>query len=63
MHDETEAIRRNEVSAINSNPGSREALVAQYGEVWDTNGLRRDFEVTGFTPKSKCVAQLLFRTT
>ncbi len=48
MSDPTETIRRQEVVAINSNPGSREALEAQYGQVWDTQELRRDFDITGF---------------
>jgi hypothetical protein len=33
---------------INAEPGSREALEAQYGQVWDTEELSRDFEVVGF---------------
>ena len=48
MHDPTETIRRQEVAEINAEPGSREALEEKHGEVWDTDQLRRDFEVTGF---------------
>jgi hypothetical protein len=48
MHDQTESIRRNLVVEINANPGSREALEAEHGQVWDTNELQRDFEVLGF---------------
>lgn len=48
MSDPTEFIRRQRVAEINAEPGSREALEAQYGEVWDTNDLRRDFDVLGF---------------
>jgi len=36
------------VDAINAEPGSREALEAQYGQVWDTGELQRDFSVEGF---------------
>jgi hypothetical protein len=48
MHDETEAPRRQRLAEINAEPGSREALEAQYGEVWDTTELSEDFEVIGF---------------
>jgi len=48
MSDETEELRREMVESINSNPGDRASLEAQYGQVWNTEELRRDFEVTGF---------------
>ncbi len=48
MDDPTEAIRRERLTEINAVPGSREALTAEYGQVWDTDELRRDFEVMGF---------------
>ena len=48
MHDETETIRRQEVAAINADPGSRRALEAEHGQVWDTKEMQQDFEVTGF---------------
>ena len=48
MSDPTEAIRRQRLFEINAEPGSREALEAQYGQVWDTEELRRDFDVLGF---------------
>jgi len=48
MSDETEGVRRVLTGLINSDPGSREALEAQHGQVWDTDEVRRDFEVTGF---------------
>jgi len=48
MQDPTETIRRERLSEINAEPGSREALEAQYGQVWDTQELSRDFEVIGF---------------
>ena len=48
MHDETATIRRQEVAAINAEPGSREALEAEHGQVWDTKEMQGDFDVTGF---------------
>ena len=48
MTDPTEAIRRQRVAEINAEPGSREALEAEHGQVWDTTELQRDFEVLGF---------------
>jgi hypothetical protein len=46
--DVTEAARRERLAEINAEPGSREALEAQYGQVWDTQQLALDFEVIGF---------------
>jgi hypothetical protein len=48
MLDETEAIRRERLAEINLVPGSREALEAQYGQVWDGSQLAADFQVIGF---------------
>jgi hypothetical protein len=48
MQDPTEAIRRQEVIEINAAPGSREALEAKHEQVWSTQQLREDFDVTGF---------------
>ena len=48
MSDPTESIRRERLAEINAEPGSREALETQYGQVWDTNELRGDFDVLGF---------------
>ena len=48
MPDETEPIRRQRLAEINAEPGSREALEAQHGQVWNTEELSRDFEVIGF---------------
>lgn len=48
MSDFTETYRRRRVAEINSQPGSREVLEAQYGQVWDTEQLSRDFEPIGF---------------
>jgi hypothetical protein len=48
MTDPTESIRRRMLAEINAQPGTREYLEAQHGQVWDTDQLREDFEVTGF---------------
>ena len=48
MPDPTEAIRRKRLVEINAEPGSREALEAQYSQVWDTQQLAESFEVLGF---------------
>lgn len=48
MIDPTENIRKEMVEAINAEPGSRNALEKEHGQVWDTQELANDFEVTGF---------------
>ena len=48
MSDSTESIRREMVKEININPGSREALEKEHGQVWDTEQLQQDFKVNGF---------------
>jgi hypothetical protein len=48
MKDETESLRRERLVEINAEPGSREALEAQHGQVWSTDQLREEFEVLGF---------------
>ena len=48
MSDVTESLRRERLAEINAEPGSRAALEAQYGQVWTTDELSRDFTVTGF---------------
>ena len=48
MGDETESIRRTRMAEINSDPGSREALEAIHGQVWDTKQLAQHFIVVGF---------------
>lgn len=48
MSDPTETIRRQQVAEINADPGSREALEATHGQVYDTQQLREQFEVLGF---------------
>ena len=47
-NDTTENARRELTSKLNSGPGSRVSLEATYGQVWDTDELRQDFEVKGF---------------
>ena len=46
--DQTEGIRRQRVSEINSTPSERDLLKMQHGQVWDTKELTQDFEVVGF---------------
>ncbi len=48
MSDPTESIRRERLAEINTEPSPREALEAQYGQVWDTQQLGQAFEVIGF---------------
>ena len=48
MKDPTENIRRALVAEINHAPGSREALEAKHGQVWDTGQLTKEFFVKGF---------------
>ncbi len=48
MYDYTEPFRRSRIEEINTEPGTREALQAEYGTVWDTQELQRDYDVAGF---------------
>lgn len=48
MPDPTEPLRRERLAEINAQPGTREALEAQYGKVWTTAELAEEFEVIGF---------------
>jgi len=48
MNDPTESIRREMLAEINAEPGSRAAVEAKHGQVWDTDQLRDEFEVIGF---------------
>ncbi len=48
MTDATENVRRHMLAEINADPGSRTALEAAHGQVWDTGQLAADFEVVGF---------------
>lgn len=69
MPDPTEGIRRAIVADINSDTSSRDVLEKEYGQIWDTKELARDFEVTYFmapfvTVKRKSdgvIGSLLFR--
>ena len=49
MHDDTEGIRRTMTAAINAVEGSRAYLESKHGQVWDTDQLREEFEVLGFS--------------
>ncbi len=57
MSDPTEDIRRTMTAEINANPGSRELLEQQHGQVWDTSELQRDFTVLGFCSPFVIVAE------
>ena len=46
--DITENLRREMSAQINAEAGSREALEAQHGQVWNTDELTTDFSVQGF---------------
>lgn len=48
MTDPTEAVRRERLTEINHDPGSRAALEARFGQVWTTDELAAEFEVLGF---------------
>jgi hypothetical protein len=48
VNDPTEQLRRERMVEIAAEVGSREALEARYGQVWDTAELTTDFEVIGF---------------
>ena len=48
MNDPTETIRRELVQQINAEATERGSLEARYGQVWDTEQLRAEFEVIGF---------------
>ena len=48
MPDPTESIRRQQVTAINAEPGSREHLEAKHGGVFDTSELQEAFAVLSF---------------
>jgi hypothetical protein len=58
MTDPTEAGRRERLVEINTEPGSREALERQHGQVWNTKQLTQEFEVIGFlAPWWSCAAR------
>jgi hypothetical protein len=45
--DATENARRELVAELNAEPRGRAELELKHGQVWDTDELRRDFEVRG----------------
>ena len=47
-HDPTEAARRSLQQEVNADLSPREVLEHAHGQVWDTEQLREDFNVTGF---------------
>lgn len=47
-HVELEQRRRELLLEINAAPGTRAALEAAHGQVWDTDQLREEFEVLQF---------------
>ena len=48
MFDHTESQRRKRLAEISAMPCSREALEADYGQVWTTDELVGTFQVIGF---------------
>ena len=46
--DPTEKTRKQMQDTINEKPLTKEALLAAYGQVWDTEDLRKEFDVMGF---------------
>jgi hypothetical protein len=48
VKDETEDVRRVLTTVINSAEAGREILEKDYGQVWNTEELKRDFDVQGF---------------
>jgi hypothetical protein len=46
--EQVELVQRARLAEINSHPEGRALLEKQYGQVWDTDDLRRDFEVLQF---------------
>ena len=47
-HDPTEALRKERIAEINEGPSEREALMKEYGEVYDTTEVQEAFFITGF---------------
>ena len=46
--EQVELVQRARLAEINSHPEGRALLEKQYGQVWDTDELRKDFEVFSF---------------
>jgi len=47
--DETEAARRKRLAEVNLAAAGREELEKRHGKVWDSQELRNEFEVIGFS--------------
>jgi len=47
--DETEAARRKRLAEVNLAATGREELEKRHGKVWDSQELRNEFEVIGFS--------------
>jgi hypothetical protein len=45
---ELEQAQRIRLQEINVEPGSRQDVESRHGQVWDSEEMRRDFEVLGF---------------
>lgn len=43
-----DVLRLDRLTAINADPGDRATLETRYGQVWDPQELRRDFDVQGY---------------
>ena len=43
-----DVLRLDRLAAINAAPGDRAKLETRYGQVWDPQELRRDFDVQGY---------------
>ena len=48
MSDPTEAIRRKRIVELNQGDTTRAELEEQYGEVWSTDEMTKDFDALGF---------------
>jgi len=47
-YDPTETIRRDLVQAINADPDPRKELEEKHGQVWTTQEMQAEFDVSGF---------------
>jgi hypothetical protein len=56
--DETEAIRRQMQTEINSDQRAKEELEKEYGKAWTTDELREEFEIIGFLAPLVAVRRL-----
>ena len=45
---ELEQAQRTRLQEINVEPGNRQDAESRHGQVWDSEEMRRDFEVLGF---------------